>query len=376
MKRIISATLPFLVIGSLILFGSCDQKEDYSHIVFKNYLTYEIGRASGVLNSSSEGTGEGEYHSGSKQAYRQVIEMARTVAEDLASDQEEIDGAYAELLGAAETFFDEMVPFRTSFQIWIDYTEVLLETTEEGQEEGNVTEGSKAILQSANSEAKSTVAREDLTQRELDSATVDLTGAIYAFNGNIIGKASAPVINPGFELPGYETDDFGEVEGWTLYGRVESWAPKASISQLEEVPDGLFAARIGSYTQGLYQSTPELVNPNAAYTLQFKVSLLSNGPDWQGKKFPAILRTRLVVFEEEEGNMDFMTELTESFDTLGIDPTLFMEKNYTVNIDAISPSIGKPLTVLIEQRHSWDAENPIWAESFVAIDDIKLFRKL
>ena len=135
MKRIISAVLPLLVTGSLILLGSCDQKEDYSHIVFRNYLTYEISSATGVLNSSSEGTGEGEYHSGSKQAYQQVIEMARAVAEDQASDQEEIDGAYAELLGAAETFFDEMVPFRSAFQIWIDYSEVLLETTEEGQEE-------------------------------------------------------------------------------------------------------------------------------------------------------------------------------------------------------------------------------------------------
>ena len=85
----------------------------------------------------------------------------------------------------------------------------------------------------------------------------------------------------------------------------------------------------------------------------YYVSLLSNSPDWQGKKFPAILRTRLVVFEEEADNFDFMTVLTESFDTLGINPTEFKEKNYSVSIDAISPSIGKPVSVLIEQRHTW-----------------------
>ncbi len=376
MKRYHKAAFSLLITGSLILLGSCDRKEDYSHIVFRNYLTYEINSARGVLSSSTEGTSEGEYHPGSKQAYQQVIDAARAVAEDLSSDQEEVDGAYAELLSAAEAFFDEMVPFRSAFRVWIDYADVLLETTEEGEEEGDVTQGSKAILQSANSEAKSTVNREDVTQRELDSATGDLTAAIYGFNGNIIGKASAPVINPGFELPGYETEDFAEVEGWDLYGRVESWAPKASIAMLEQAPEGQFASRIGSYTQGMIQSTPELVNPSASYTLRFSVSLLSNNPDWQGKKFPAILRTRLVVFEEEAGNFDFITVLTESFDTLGINPTAFVEKNYSVNIDAISTAIGKPVSLLFEQRHTWDAENPIWAESFVAIDDITLFRKL
>jgi hypothetical protein len=29
-----------------------------------------------------------------------------------------------------------------------------------------------------------------------------------------------------------------------------------------------------------------------------------------------------------------------------------------------------------EQRHTWDSENPIWAESFVAIDRVRLLRKL
>lgn len=363
------------MIWSVFLLGSCDRTEDYSHIVFRNYLNYEISSATGLLNSSVEGTGEGEFQAGSKQAYQQVVDAARTVAEDPGSDQDDVDGAYADLLTAAEVFADEMVPYRSAFQIRIDYADILLETTEEGEEEGNATPGSKEVLQAANSNAKSTIAREDLTQRELDSAAVDLTGAIYAFNRGIRGKASAPVINSGFELPGYETENFGEVAGWTPYGRLESWAPRASISPVEQVPEGQFAARIGSYTQGIYQVTPELVNPNASYTLRFKVSLLSNNPDWQGKKFPAILRTRLVVFEEEEGNFDFVAILSESFDTLGINPTAFLEKNYSVNIDAISPSIGKPVSILFEQRHTWNTENPIWAESFVAIDEIRLYRK-
>jgi hypothetical protein len=375
MKRIFNAMFSLSMLWSLSLPGSCDRTEDYSHIVFRNYLNYGINSATALLNGSVEGTGEGEYRTGSKQAYQQVVDAARTVAEDPGSDQEDVDEAYADLLNAAEVFSDEMVPYRSAFQNWVDYADILLETTQEGEEEGNANPGSKALLQAANSDAKSTVTREDLTQRELDSATVDLTGAIYSFNRSIHGRASAPVKNPSFELPGYETENFGEVEGWTLYGRLESWAPRASISLVEQVPDGQFAARIGSYTQGIFQTTPELINPSASYTLRFKVSLLSNKPDWQGKKFPAILRTRFVVFEEEAGNFDFMTVLSESYDTLGIDPTAFVEKNYPVNIDAISPSIGKPVSVLFEQRHTWNAENPVWAESFIAIDAIRLYRK-
>jgi hypothetical protein len=182
--------------------------------------------------------------------------------------------------------------------------------------------------------------------------------------------------NQGFELPGYETEDFMEVDGWSLFGKVEDWAPKASVSASESAPEGAYVARIGSYTQGMYQGLPELVNPNSDYTLDFKVSLQSNESDWQGNRFPVILLSRIIVFEQEEGDYNFVTVLSESYDTLGIDPGDFMELNHTVSIDAISGSIGKNVAVDFLQRHTWDAANPIWAESFVAIDDIHLFRKL
>jgi len=181
--------------------------------------------------------------------------------------------------------------------------------------------------------------------------------------------------NQGFELPGYETEDFNEVPGWNLFGNVEDWAPKASVAAIETAPEGAFVARIGSYTQGMHQNLSELINPNANYTLSFKVSLQSNASDWQGKKFPAILLSRIIVFEQGEGDYNFVTILSESYDTLGIDPGDFIELNQTVSIDAISESIGKKVAIDFIQKHTWDAANPIWAESFVAIDDIALYRK-
>jgi hypothetical protein len=191
----------------------------------------------------------------------------------------------------------------------------------------------------------------------------------------VIGRATTAIINPGFESPGYETEDFREVDGWDVFGNAEDWAPLASISAREDAPDGFHVARIGSYTQGIYQEVAELINPNVEYTLEFDVSLISNNPDWQGKKYPAVMLSRIIVFEEEIGNYDFISVLTESYDTLGIDPGGFFHLSQSVTIDAISASVGKKVAIDFVQKHGWDAENPIWAESFVALDKVSLYRK-
>ena len=368
-------TLLFLTLGSGLTFNACDKSEDYSHIIYKNYLSYEINRADAFLGTTVEGSNEGEYNSGSKQAYQDEIDQSILVDENPDANQEEIDQTYADLLQAADNFSDQMVPFRSAFQVWIDYGEVLMDNTVEGSEEGNVKPGNKALLQDALDEANGIVAMTDLTQGVLDEATTDLTASIYSFNGEIIGEATVVMTNHGFELPAYETEDFNEVPGWSLFGNVEDWAPRASVSVSESAPEGDFIARIGSYTQGMYQNTSELINPNAAYTLNFMVSLQSNESDWQGTKFPAILLSRIIVFEEDVGDYDFVTILSESYDTLGIDPGDFIELNQVVSIDAISESIGKKVAIDFIQKHTWDAANPIWAESFVAIDDIALYRK-
>jgi hypothetical protein len=279
------------------------------------------------------------------------------------------------MLNAGDAFSDQMVPFRSDFQEIIDYAAVLFDITEEGEEEGNAPPGSKEELNAAIEVAEELIDVEDLTQRMLDQGTIDLNNAIIVFNNQIIGQANTAVINGGFELPGYETEDFSEVDGWSTYGTVEDWAPKASVAMMEGTTEGFHVARIGSYTQGVYQTVFELLQPNATYTIEFDVSLTDNSADWQGKKYPAILRTRIFVFEERDGFYELITTLTESFDTLGIDPGDFRQISHAVTVDATSASLGKKVSVDFSQRHTWDAENPIWAESFVAIDNVKLKRK-
>jgi len=61
---------------------------------------------------------------------------------------------------------------------------------------------------------------------------------------------------------------------------------------------------------------------------------------------------------------------------LGIDPGAFQHISQSVTIGAVSESLGKKVAIDFVQRHTWNAADPIWAESFVAIDNIILYRKL
>ncbi|MEE9463876.1 MAG: hypothetical protein V3V53_18720, partial [Bacteroidales bacterium] len=177
MRKLSCISILLLLLSPVILLNSCEKKEDYSHIIYKNYLTWEINSATSLLKNVVEGSKEGEYKPGSKQTYQDVVDYAKVVDENASSTQEEIDVTYATLLQANEEFFDQMVPFRSTFQELIDYAEVTLASTEEGDQEGNVNPGNKEILQDAIDDAKYTISRVDLTQRMLDQATTDLLDA-------------------------------------------------------------------------------------------------------------------------------------------------------------------------------------------------------
>ena len=99
-----------LLLGMIYIFTSCQEEEDYSHIVYSNYLSYEINSATQFLGTTIEGEEEGEYNSGSKQAYQNAIDAAKLVDENTSSTQSEIDQSYEALLQAGGDFSDEMVP--------------------------------------------------------------------------------------------------------------------------------------------------------------------------------------------------------------------------------------------------------------------------
>ena len=112
MRKLSCISYLMIFLSPVIILNSCEKNEDYSNLIYKNYLTYEINRATTVLSKAVEGNAEGEFLPGSKQAYQGVVDDAKLIDESATSTQEDIDNAYANLLLADEIFLDQMVPFR------------------------------------------------------------------------------------------------------------------------------------------------------------------------------------------------------------------------------------------------------------------------
>lgn len=376
--------ISFLVLMMVItnLFNSCSKEKDYSSITYRNYLRYEIERSGSFLLTAVEGTNEGEYKSGSVAEYQAKIAEADFICEEASSTQEDIDLAYENLLKAGEDFYDLMAPFKSAYESLINYAVFTAGYVTEGTLEGNSKPGSKAILQSTIENSKNILNRSDLTQKMIDTDWPILMNAIYSFDNNIIGKANVFVDNFSFESPGVNTSEFADVPGWMLFGKVETWAPKTqiykggtSVLPIESVPDGEFVARIGSYTQGIYQVLPERIHPGVKYTLNFNASILENYEDAFLKLYKVVILSRLIAFENEPGDYRFISVINQSYDTLGINPGGFIELKRDIDISASSELLEKNLAIDFMVRHSFDATEPIWAECYVALDNIKIYRK-
>ena len=82
MKKLQYNITLMIILSMICLFIACEKQNDYSDVVFSNYLSYEIDRATAFLKTTTEGTKEGEYNAGSKQTYQTVIDDATLVDED------------------------------------------------------------------------------------------------------------------------------------------------------------------------------------------------------------------------------------------------------------------------------------------------------
>lgn len=374
--------IPFILILPLMLLSACGKESDTTGITYRNYLKYEITRAESFLETVTEGTEEGQYQEGSIAFYLDEIQKASLVCDDPGSVQSVIDMSYRDLLKASEDFFDRMVPFKSIFQELISDAEFTLTHTEEGTTEGNAKPGSKVLLERAIQNAKTTLALPGLTQRMINADQTALINAIHSFDNNIIGRANLFMENQGFEQPGFNTTDFTLVPGWKLFGKLETWAPRAEIYRggtsllpAESVPEGEFVLKLGSYTQGIYQQMNERLHPNVTYTLDFKASLLMNNEDAFGNRHNVVVLSRLVIFRKGAGEYLFADILSESYDTLGLDTGGFQHIEHDIQISGTHPDLEAKFAVDFLVRHSFDATKPIWAEAYVALDDIKIFRE-
>ncbi len=363
-----------IIVSLLLILIGCKEEDKYSGIVYKNYLAYEIKSAKESLTIAFEGDEEGEYASGSKQIYQNVIDKAEIVNDNEAATQTEVDQAYADLLQADTNFYDAMMPYRSDFLPFITYGQFVYNNTNEGTGEGEISSGYKEDLDAALTEANNLYDDSELTQNVLEGAIENLSTTIYSFNAAINGTANLVVKNYSFENPGYATDSFEDVYGWGTYGTVEDWASNAMVISNDSTTDGDYAAMIGSYTTGIYQSLNELVNPSSEYKLKADISLISNDVDWEGDLYPVVIKARIVVFMKNVGDYNFVEILSEIIDTIGTYPTSFQEIELPLEVESGSSNAGKKMGVDFILRHTFDSENPIYAESYLSLDNVRLTR--
>ncbi len=370
MKKLNSIIVSLL----LITLIGCKEEDKYSGIVYRNYLSYEIESATEFLTTAFEGDEEGEYASGAKQNYQKVIDQAEVVNENETATQSEVDQAYADLLQAESDFYNAMVPYRSEFLPYITYGQFIYNNTVEGTSEGEIPSGYKEGLNTALTEADTLYNDSELTQTVLDEAIENLSKAIYSFNAAINGTASVVVKNYSFEQPGYTTESFDEVTGWGTYGTVEDWASNAMVLANDSTTDGDYVAKIGSYTTGIYQSLSELVNPSSEYLLKADISLISNAVDWEGDLYPVVVKARIVAFTKNAGDYNFVEVLSETIDTIGAYPTSFQEIELSLEVESGSADAGEKMGIDFILRHTFDSENPIYAESYLSLDNVRLTR--
>ena len=367
--------LYFLTILTCLITISCNQEEDYNNRVFKNYLSSQIELASKKLDETVEGVNEGEYKLGSKEIYSKLILEAEAIYKNNNSKQSEIDLATEKLLKAKDDYFDQMVPFTSSLVAQLNQARILYDNTKEGESEGNVSVGSKAVFLAAINKAQAFLDAGGYTQTELDVVISSFTDAIFAYEAKIIGAYNVPIENSSFELPGSETMDFDLIPGWSFQGNRFNWSQyyatqvgtkKSGVGLLPTTTDADYAIVIGNYTNGVWQRLQETVHPGAIYSLTFDASLRSSPKDWQGIAYETHVLSRLIAFNGTEGDISDITIIEQKSSSLGADENRndFINISHVYQIPQDQSLITKKLGIQFRTyEEGFDFEKEVWSES-------------
>jgi hypothetical protein len=93
-----------LIAGSVITFTACSDDDDDPDVVSKTELAAKIQEAENLLENTTEGTAEGQYMPGAKAALREVVDLAKTVYENAAATQVQVDNAVVALDQAIQAY--------------------------------------------------------------------------------------------------------------------------------------------------------------------------------------------------------------------------------------------------------------------------------
>lgn len=107
-SKIMSFLLAVLVIAGSVFIDSC-KKDDSTPTINKAILADSIAAAQDLLNNATEGVVAGNYQVGSKATLQAAIDAVKTIQDNPASTQANIDAAVVNLHNAMNTFRNSLI---------------------------------------------------------------------------------------------------------------------------------------------------------------------------------------------------------------------------------------------------------------------------
>ncbi|WP_391575077.1 S-layer homology domain-containing protein [Cohnella sp.] len=177
------------------LLESARTEADVPAFVDKSILESWINDAQEKVNNATEGDAIGEYEFGSKADLQDAIDIAVAVRDDPDATQGQVDPLISMMIDAVNVFDSRKIVADMSALI-AKVGEAMAKyfSSTEGNLIGQYEVGAMATLQAAAYSAFQVSIKENVTQEEVDGATVVLTAAIAEFDGKKIGAALTSLI--------------------------------------------------------------------------------------------------------------------------------------------------------------------------------------
>lgn len=183
MKPIKSLWIIAMFAGCAIMMGGCTEKIDENDgktgtdetvTVDKTLLQAEIAVAEDMLALAETGTAPGQYPENAVTAFENAVNSAKSVNENEAATQEEVDNAVTELKNAAETFkgsvITGVVTDKSALEAAITEANSILDNAEIGNSSGQYPKDAADDFAAAITRAQEVLDNENATQDEIDEA--------------------------------------------------------------------------------------------------------------------------------------------------------------------------------------------------------------
>jgi hypothetical protein len=107
--KIIQLFMIALLMGSFVMFTSCDDDDDDVVTVDKTQLAAKITEAEALIETTTEGMGEGQYQPGAKANLQDVIDLSQTLHDNADATQTQVDNAVVALNAAIDAYKARLV---------------------------------------------------------------------------------------------------------------------------------------------------------------------------------------------------------------------------------------------------------------------------